>query len=178
MSPVSLMKAVLSIVGALLLTAAALFECRRRGMPPRPEPQPKSESPVSSPGKGGASGASVLLGAGGILALLGTMIPVVIGHIGLREQLGADQSIRATEQAEERSQRESERVEALYNHAIDTLASGTPELQVVGVYEFGGVIKAPVRNDYDEPVREILAGICGSLRHHHLVKPQNLIRSH
>lgn len=172
MSPVSLVKAVLSVVGAILLAAAALFRNRRHSVPPKLEPQPEGESPVSSSGKGAPKGVLALLGSGGIVAvvaLVGTLASVIVGHVGLQYQLAADQSIRATEQAEERSQREdeqaeersqreTERVDNLYNHAVNMLASGTPVLQVVGVYELGGVIQAPARNDYDEPVREILAG--------------------
>ena len=183
MSPTSLVKAVLSVVGGVMLTAAAMSGFRRRSVPPKPEPQPGGESPVSNSGTGEPKGVLALLGSGGIVAivaLVGTLASVIVSHVGLQYQLVADQSMRATEiaadqtmrateqaeersqregeQEEERSQRETERVANLYNHAITTLASGTPVLQVVGVYELGEVIQAPVRNDYDEPVREILAG--------------------
>ena len=172
MSPTSLVKAVLSIFGAVILTAAALFGLRQRGTPPSAKPQPGSESPGPTPSKEEPSGLLTILGSSGIVAivaLVGTLASVVFGNINLRDQLEANQRMRATEQAEariqqedeqeeERGKREDERVDDLYNHAITTLASGTPVQQVVGVYELGRVIQAPVRNEYEEPVREILAG--------------------
>ena len=168
---VSLAKIALSAVGALLLAAVAIVRARRPGAPPLPDPDPRHTHP--NPGHGEPGGLFTILGSGGIVAvvaLVGTLASVIFGNINLREQLAADQRMRATEQAavrdqredeqaEERSRRESERLDALYNRAVERLASDLPELQVAGVYELGGVISAAADSDrYDEAVREILAG--------------------
>jgi uncharacterized protein YjbI with pentapeptide repeats len=170
MSLASLVKLALSVTSALLLATVALVR-GRRSEPPRSDPHP--EDPGPTPGRGEPVGLWAILGSGGIVAivaLVGTLASVTFGHVNLREQLAADQRTRATEQAavrdqredeqaEERSRRERERVDELYNHAIDRIASGTPELQVVGVYELGGVIDAAAGSDrYDDAAREILAG--------------------
>ena len=134
MSLPSLIKAVLSGIGAVILAAAALFRLRRRSVPPKPEPHPGGESPDSSSGKK-VDWAPIVA----IVALIGTLASVIVGHINLREQLTSDRILRATEQAEEgiqredeqgeeRSRREIERLDGLYTHAIGQLASGTPEL--------------------------------------------------
>ena len=173
MSPIFLVKALLSILGAAVLGAGALFGLRRRDIPPRAQTQPGTELPAPGPGKAAPTGVLAILGTSGIVAivaLLGTLTSVVIGNFNLREQLAADRTVRATEQAgernlqedqqaEERSKREDERVDELYGLAVDQMSSGTPELQVVGVYELGGVIRAAAQSArYDHTARDILAG--------------------
>ena len=154
MSLPSLMKAVLSGIGAVILAAAAVFGYRRRGVPPAPEPHPQPEPPLKadappvSSSKAGPSVATLLLGSAGVVALLSTIVTAVVGHISLENQ-----------RADEHTKQEIERLDGLYTHAIGQLASGTPELQVVGVYELGGVIHAPFESErYDAAAREILAG--------------------
>ena len=173
MSPFALAKAVLSVLGVVVLAAAALFGMRRRTTPTNPEPASESAPAAASPAKAEPGGLLSILGPSGIVAivaLVGTLITVIVGHFGLREQLASDRVLRATElaeagiqredeQAEDQRKREDERLDALYNHAITTIASGTPELQVVGVHELGSVIRAAAESErYDETVREILAG--------------------
>jgi len=169
MLPTSLVKAVLSVVGAVVLGAAALFGVRRRGTPPRAEPHPASEAPIPTPSKDlgkdpskePASGVLAILGSGGIVAVValeGTLVGVIYSSKNLQDQLNSQQEIRKLELEVERTQRDDERVDTLYNHAIDQLSSGTPVLQVVGVHELGGVMRTSVQSErYDHTARDILA---------------------
>jgi hypothetical protein len=146
------------IVAALVLAAAVAFLLRKRGAPPSPASPPISAAsaaeatpatataaPATGAGKQGPRIASVLLGTSGIVALVSTLVTGYFNHL--------DQ-VRLRE--DERSRRELERVDTLYNGAIPKLASGTPALGVVDVYELGGLIQ--VSDTYDAFAREILGG--------------------